>query len=237
MAEKLYIMPHQGLGDHILCSGIYRTLSRNYDLTVIPVFKKNHKALEKLLRDEKKIEVVSYGNWMPTMEPHRDFLKKIGYKILNLGGFAGGNIPNGLRFDAWFYQQAKVPFSARWDAFNYERDIQKENALFKKIVPSRGKYIFVHEDPSRGYTLDRHIIPKKFEIVSAEPALRRQYTPFDYYKILENAEEIHCIESSFGAFIESIKISSPKFAHRYARPEAKSDYRQEFTYKTDWKIL
>jgi len=230
-------MPHQGLGDHILCSGLYRAISKNYELCVIPVFQKNHLAVKKLLRDESNIKILSYGNWMPTIEPHRNFLEKFGYKILNLGGFAGGDIPKEMRFDNWFYEQAKIPFSERWDSFKYQRDTKKENALFKKLVSTQRKYIFVHEDPIRGYTLDRHYLPKNYEIVSADPRLGKTFTPFDYYEIIENAEQIHCIESSFGAFIESIQISGTKFAHRYARPEAKSDFRQEFTYKTTWNIL
>ena len=237
MVSRLYIMPHQGLGDHILCSGLYRAISENYDLCVIPVFQKNYLAVKKLLRDESNIQVISYGNWMPTMEAHRDFLEKVGYKILNLGGFAGGDIPKGMRFDNWFYEQANISFSARWDKFKYERDTRKESALFKKLVNKNRKYIFVHEDPIRGYTLDRKHLPNNYEIIFADPRLGKIFTPFDYYKIIENAEQIHCIESSFGAFIESIQIPGAKFAHRYARPEAKSDYRQEFTYKTKWHVI
>jgi hypothetical protein len=55
--------------------------------------------------------------------------------------------------------------------------------------------------------------------------------------IIENSFEIHCIESSFSAFIEMLDLSIPKFAHRYARPEAKNDFCHEYTYKSAWQIV
>jgi hypothetical protein len=55
--------------------------------------------------------------------------------------------------------------------------------------------------------------------------------------IIENAEEIHCIESSFSAYIDNLMLGNLKFAHRYARPEARDDFKHEFTYKAYWKIL
>ena len=75
-----------------------------------------------------------------------------------------------------------------------------------------------------------------FDII--EPLSNKsKFTVFNYIKILESAEQIHCIESSFAALIESIEIKANLFAHRYARPEAKNDYKHEFTYKKDWQIL
>ena len=237
MSSNVFIMPHQGLGDHIVCSALYRIIAYNNDLCVIPVFKKNYKAVKQLLADVDNIQVLTYQDWWPTIEPHRDLLEKLGFEILNLGGFREKGIQNGMRFDAWFYAQANVSFNERWDSFYLERNFEKEDLLFKKLVPSTGKYIFVHEDRHRGYTLDRTRLPKHINIVSANPNLAKKFTPFDYFKIIENAEQIHCIESSFAAFIESTQISIKKFAHRYARPEAKSDYQQEFTYRTDWEKL
>jgi hypothetical protein len=42
----------------------------------------------------------------------------------------------------------------------------------------------------------------------------------------------------FAAFVDSLpETTAKKFAHRYARPEAKSDYKHEFSYKCNWNIL
>ena len=68
------------------------------------------------------------------------------------------------------------------------------------------------------------------------PIEKNKFSFFDYLKIIENASEIHCIESSFAALIESLEYSIPKYAHRYARPEAKNDFRHEFTYRSNWHV-
>jgi hypothetical protein len=59
----------------------------------------------------------------------------------------------------------------------------------------------------------------------------------DYRLIIENALEIHCIESSFSVFVDNLLLDNLKVAHRYARPEARDDFKHEFTYMAQWKIL
>jgi hypothetical protein len=238
MASGLYIAPHQGLGDHILCSGLYRYLAKDYDLCVIPVIKRNYRAVKDLLKDVKNIQLVKFGEWFPTFEPHRDILKKLGFSSLNLGGFGVPNdIPSNFRFDEWFYSQANVPFVERWNSFYYERDEDKEEELFNLFALQDCSYAFVHEDATRNYLIDSSMIKAGLKIIKSDGNLAKKYTPFNYLKIIEGAKEIHCIESSFCAFIESLENETPKFAHRYARPEAKSDRRQEFTYKHNWTII
>jgi len=38
---------------------------------------------------------------------------------------------------------------------------------------------------------------------------------FHFYKILENAEQIHCMESSFRCLMESIKITKANYYHNF----------------------
>ena len=57
---------------------------------------------------------------------------------------------------------------------------------------------------------------------------------FDYLTILENAKEIHCIESSFLFLIDSFNFKGKLFNHRYARqyPENNTP-----TLRNKWNIL
>jgi len=96
--------------------------------------------------------------------------------------------------------------------------------------------LFLHEDIRRGYIIDRTKLPRNIKIV--EPLIDREhYLLVDYRLVLENAMQIHIIESSFSAFIESIGLDTPLYAHRYARPEALYRFNHEFTYRKDWTIL
>jgi len=236
--DTLFIMSHQGLGDHIISSGIYRKFSESYKLVVVPTLNRNHFAVSDLLKDVENIFVLPY-RYEPTIEFHRDFLSKFGVNVLNLGFFGSNSkvVPNNLRLDDWFYSQASMDLEERWNSFKYVRDYPKEDVLFKDIVGETHDYAFVHDDSKRDFKINENKISKNLKIIRPVPEMYRSYTPFHYLKIIENAKEIHCMESSFCAFIESMKIKVPKFAHRYSRPEALHNFGHQFTYKSEWKVF
>ena len=93
----------------------------------------------------------------------------------------------------------------------------------------------MHEDASRDFTIDRNLIGTDLPIVT--PDSESSFLLTNYAAVIENATEVHCIESSFSALVESLNPQGKKFAHRYARPEAKNDYRYEYTYKSEWSVF
>ena len=190
-----------------------------------------------MLKDVSNIQIVSYGSELMLLA-HRNLLQKCGYDVLNLGSY-GSNWLNdkNRRFDGNYYDQAGLSLECRWNSFRYVRNMEREEELFKILGCEVGKYIFVHDDVSRSFKIDENKLPSGLRIIRPDPKLAKKYRIFDYLKVIENASEIHCIESSFGAMIESLEIPLPKFAHRYARPEAIADRRLEFTYRTKWKVL
>ena len=238
--DRIFIMCHQGLGDHILCAGIYREYAKIYGLCVIPVTQKNYKTVCEMLKDVPNIKLIKYRSeiWNLRMLAHRSFLSKLGFKVLNLGTYGSKFFEDlSKKLDANYYDQAKLPLGIRWSSFYVERNLVREEELFNLLGCENEKYIFVHDDPSRGFILRQELIPSEYKIIKPDLKLIEKYSFFDYLKIIENASEIHCIESSFVALIESFEIQVPKFAHRYARPEAKNDPRHEFTYRSDWTIV
>lgn len=236
-SQGVFILPHQGLGDHILCAGIYREYAERFPHVVLPVKATYYRSVKKMLRDSENIQVLSYPR-ETLMKLHQDLLSHFGYEKLKLGGHGFGFFSEPTwRLDENFYYQAGIPLSRRWDSFFYQRDAEKENELYKLLGCSEQDYIFVHEDSTRGFTIRESSLPKNVRVVKPIPELASRYTIFDYLKIIENAKEIHCMESSFVAMIESFQIDVPKFAHRYARPEAKSNVVFEFTYKSPWTVL
>lgn len=236
------IFGHPGLGDHILCNGIYRNIAQKAKKCFIATRKDNRYQIHEMLSDLDNIKLLNYGNpvlFHSWTRKHIKYLRQReseGIKTLLLGDF-GENFLAGARFDQSFYRQAEIDFQKRWDSFYAPRNKTKENRLFKKLVTSTKPIIFMHEDKSRGFSVNLELIDNinSFQIV--RPLISKEFTIFDYRLIVERATQVHCIESSFAALIESMRIQGEKFAHRYARPEAKGDWRLEFTYKSDWKIL
>ncbi len=232
------ITPHQGLGDHLLCNGIYRHISARTNRVFITVKRNYHNELSNMLSDLSNISLIkmpNYKSWKTTRILQL-FAKIIGVKVVGLGSYGSGFFPQGVRFDNNFYNQAGVDFNNRWDAFGVPRNPERESQLFKLLGCQKGKYIFLHEDSSRNFVINREYLPDDIDIISPLPN-KENYFLVDYRLVIEQAFQVHVIESSFAAFIESIPTDMPLFAHRYARHHALHDFRHEFTYKKSWKIL
>ena len=84
--------------------------------------------------------------------------------------------------------------------------------------------------------IDRKRFDSKLKVV--EPVKgSSQFSLFDYRRVLEEASDLHGIDSPFAAFAEIIDLSQKLYAHRYARGHALYDFRHEFTYRSNWKVL
>jgi hypothetical protein len=200
-----------------------------------------------MLNDISNIEVISYDsnsklesweNWYFFLESHEKFLMRLGYESLNLGSFSSNFLTSGdLKFDEEFYRQAGLPFESRWTAGRVSRNLKREQELFDYFRAGAEPYVFLHEDKNRDYRIDRGYLPKATRVIQPLTELMNRYCISDYLQIIEKADEIHCIESSFCALIETYMLDIPKFAHRYSRPEAQGSRQLEFTYKSKWIVL
>ena len=231
------VLAQQGLGDHIVCNGLYRTLLDDYSYCVLPVQRRYYREISSMFRDEPRIRVYPVPNhYCQDFFHHLEVVFKKNYKIVKLGSFGDNFMANrSLRLDASYYQQASIDFENRWKRFHFPRENEKEQAILAKLAPSGTPYIFLHEDTSRDFTIDRNLIITDLPIVT--PDSKSSFLLTNYAAVIENAYEVHCIESSFSALVESLNPPVRKFAHRYARPEAKNDYRYEYTYKSDWSVF
>lgn len=200
----MYIYHHLGLGDHIICNGLVRELSKKLEVDMyIPCKKHNFESVEYMYRDSDRITVVAVAN---DREANALCKNKEHIKI----GFSHAvlieNNKIGRSFDETFYNIANIPFEKRWDSFHMKRDRPAEKKLYKKLNPENKKYVFVHDDPSRDINID-YDFDGKFVI---RPDKSYSNVIFHYAKIIENADEIHCIDSSFKSFADSLDLSSKK---------------------------
>jgi hypothetical protein len=234
----IVITPHQGLGDHILCNAIYREYSKNYNRVFITIKQNYRRELSAMLKDISNITFLVMPNrrsWTSTRIIQFS-ARLFRIKVLGLGSYGINFFPPNIRFDNNFYDQACLPFILRWDSFKVNRDMEKENYLYQLLGCEKADYIFLHEDISRNFIIDRNKIPKNINII--EPNMNmNEFNLVDYSKVIENAKEIHVIESSFAAYIESLPLDIPIYAHRYSRGHALNDFRHEFTYRKPWVIF
>jgi len=234
----IVITPHQGLGDHLICNAIYREYSKNYNRVFITIKQKYRRELSIMLKDISNITFLVMPNrrsWTTTRIIQL-FARLFRVKVLGLGSYGINFFPPNTRFDNNFYDQAGLAFTLRWDLFRVNRNHEKENYLYQLLGCKEADYIFLHEDISRNFIIDRSKIPKNINIIEPKMDLNN-FNLVDYSKVIENAKEIHVIESSFAAYIESLPLDIPIYAHRYSRGHALNDFRHEFTYRKPWVIF
>lgn len=210
-----YILPHLGMGDYIVCNGLIRNLIKRNPKGEFILFTSSKlvNSIKFMFRD---ISNLSYSI-IPPVEFNRNYiLPYIKHKDYHLIIIGYDDLDKSMSSDKSFYHQFGLNFEKRWTDFYVERDLKREKEFFNKFDLISREYIFIHDDPSRNQIVDKNIIKNKnLKIIEAKKGLTSNI--FDYCYIIENAAEIHCIESSFLFLSDSIPTNGKLFSHRYAR--------------------
>lgn len=214
---------HLGLGDHIICNGLIRDLAVKHGRVFTFVKPHNYTSVAAMYdgspvnlivaTDEQAMDLLS---WMAPQG-----FKFIGHHKLN----------RSIGFDRSFYEIAGIAFERRWDAFMVTRNHAREiNLMGKLILPD--EYVFVHDDPERGYKIDLTQVPR-LPVVRATRNMTDNI--LDWIGVIQHAKSVHCIESSFAFLIDSLKtVPKELVLHRYAR---QLDTATTPTYKLPWRII
>jgi hypothetical protein len=207
--NRTYIYHHLGLGDHIICNGLVRNICKNPGNYFL--FSKTHNtpSVEFMFRDLKNLKVINVKDdyEIPNiLKLKPGSLIKIGHE----------NLPfvknfNKCTWDEAFYLQLGVEFKERWESFYFEPNETKEDDLFKKLNPNDEPYCLIHNKDSSG--VDR-IDYSKINNDLMKVVVEKSDTIFDYKKLIENATEIHCVDSSFKHLVESLNTSATLFYHK-----------------------
>jgi hypothetical protein len=222
-----YIYHHLGLGDHIVCNGMVRSLIKSNEKYTIFVKSHNYDTIKFMYRDIDNLDYMIGDDLFVV-----DFLNKnkISMNNLLIGGFM--NFTNSKSFDESFYLQNNIPFENRWEKFKVIRDYESEIVLFKKFNVTEKNYIFIHDDERYPINTDKINNPNNLPIVKCVKGLTDNI--FDFCYLIENASQCHTIESSLQFMIDSLYLNSENYVHRYCRPLPEWEKPQ---YKTVKKII
>ncbi len=113
------------------------------------------------------------------------------------------------------FEIAEVPMN-EYRNLVYNRNTDRENELYKKVVAQNDSYKLVHRLSDYGAHIDVGGNCIYFDKVE-------DYTIFDWRKVIENATEIHCIDSSLLNFVDSIETTAKLFYHITDKVPLKAD--------------
>lgn len=208
-----YIHHHLGLGDHIICNGMVRNFCKRYDNVVLFCYTHYLDNISYMYRDLDNLEIFNFDTedeaviFTERNSAVKNNLIKPGFNNLD-------SCLDRMTFDEAFYHLAGLDFQIRFDDFHFERDLEKENEVCETLNPDGEKYIFVLDDAKRGYNIDMSKVTDEYKIITNDFRFRM----FDFIKLLENAEEIHTMQTGFLDLINSYKMDKPKIhRHNYVR--------------------
>jgi hypothetical protein len=201
--NEIYLYHHLGLGDHISCHGIVRSYCERFDKVYLFVKENNYKNVSYMFND---IENINY------LIGDDDFAKNylIDNKIHN-SKIIGFNLSNHENLEVQFYKMAGLTIDSKWSKFHVNRNTEKEKEIFNLNGLEEGNYIFLHKG---NYDIREEYLSDGLKIV--EP---NDHGLFDWMYVIENAKEIHCIDSSFICLIDCMNLIDDikLYNHRYVR--------------------
>ena len=216
-SNEIVVHHHLGLGDHLDCNGMIRVIASHPAYSKVYIFSKIHhfEMINYMYRDNEKINVVPINPDDEYGEVDR-FMKKNPYRKIFIVGheYYDPMLEKSKNLNCWqqFYMQAGIPTEDRWNQFYFKRDEAEEQRVFKKLNPTAEPYIFLHDDPDRGFIIDRDKVnPKGIKIIENDTS----ESIFHYVKIIKNAKEVHCMESSFKSLVELIRNSGDLYFHDF----------------------
>jgi len=231
------LLNHMGIGDAIMLNGMVRHFAE--DDKVVVVAKNCHEILMRFMYRDlgDQIDFI----FVETTQPQHVWQKVWQYH--NKCGNHSRIIPlstYGMDDNTWanwtqtegmsnwsevVYNQAGVPHEYMRTKFKLIREPERE------LKPPEKPYIFVHDDPERGRVINVDTEFDVFKPHSKVTNLKEEYFEsnvpniFDYISIIENAKEVHCMNSSYNWFIELMKLGKKEtnffhttVAHKYYKP-------------------
>tara|TARA_Y100000385_G_C12976929_1_gene586588 strand:+ start:254 stop:943 length:690 start_codon:yes stop_codon:yes gene_type:complete len=224
MSNTVYVYHHLGLGDHMICNGLVRRLAENIpdDITLV-VKNRNFNNVSRMYSDAPKIKffpVEEDSQFTDFCNTHRiwDQVIKIGFESCRMG-----------EFDKSFYDCVGMPFHHRWDSWGLKRDYDQEAKVAAELN-IQGDYIFVHNTSSE----ESYDIQIESNLPQIKPQkLESEKSIFDWLGVIENAKEVHCVDSSFIHMIDSYGFSNKKVYHNIRLALSKSGV--GFTLRQDWQ--
>jgi hypothetical protein len=134
---------------------------------------------------------------------------------------------NYTEYPDYLYSDVNINKKFQYTKFKIPRNFETENILYNKLINLIGKkYIIIIDDEKRNFLIKDKYISKKIPIfkigLNSNNELDqlnsiKDINMFNYIKILENAYEIHTIDTSLLLLIDILPINNDTYRHVYAK--------------------
>ena len=209
--QEIILYPHLGLGDMIICNGLVNKLSNFFSKINLVVDSKFTNQAKYLYKNKPSIEIISEA---PVEVNNLDdyvvsYALKKNLKILRVS-----QMNTGKPFYHEFYKSVGLPYKISYKEFKMPEDKDLQDELKTHLISVYNadpkNYSVVHRDSSnKSYELK--IKSRNMIFVEEKSDLFKNI--FLYKKIIEEASEIHCINSSFLHLVDRVDTKAKLYYH------------------------
>ena len=242
----LFIIPHLELGDNLIINGMIRYYLENNNVILVckqnyleqlnemykDVLDVNNKCILKLYPIKGgTIENLNIFNEVPIDKEIIYYFNNNNIKLLIFNNHKPNYnqyphiIPQ--TYPTFFYTNFNLNPNIQYTKFKINRDLEKEDNLYQKLINIIGNnYIVIIDDEKRKLLINNKYINSNLPIfkigLNSNNTIKelnniKDKNIFNYIKILENATEIHSIDSSILLLIDMLPIKGNIYVHSYVR--------------------
>ncbi len=238
VTDKIYVPHHLGMGDAIICNGLIRYLLQLNQVVYIPVLSIFEQSVRFMYRDiqEGRVRFIvvppSDNQYNYIFSEVRKFLKDIhqfnvGFALNRNGIYQ--NLTKKYGLSGVYYQALNLSSDLQYSYYQCDRDLERQEKLYNHLVGDCGQYVFFHDDKQRQLVIQNFNCP--YKIIQPDPVYTNNI--FDYSKIIENAKQLHMIDSCFALLADHLDIQNiaVKNIYKYMRPQqlvAQTKYINDF---------
>lgn len=222
------VLGHLGLGDQLITFPIVAALAAKGRRPVVTARRAHESTMRglyaRIADDVDFLWVDDDADVSPRFgaDPERlQSVANMGYDVLLLGLHAERTHAPNAAFWTVFYEQANAisPASAKpmFRALAGPRDPARE----AQVAHGPGRaYAVVHEDPSRGISLDRSVVDPALEVVTVPGRWGGERNLLDFCGLIEGAAEFHGFDSCYAWLVELMDLRGPKrYMHVYVKDD------------------
>jgi hypothetical protein len=147
------------------------------------------------------------------------------------------NLPSNTIFPRVFYGMIGVPYEKRYTYQKIPRDFEAEKILFDKLKINKPYAFVVNDSRSSKFKFE---IQTNLQIINPlEFNFWKNTLIYDWQLVIENAKEIHTVNTSWFHLARTLKLNIPKFYYSVRKVEM-CEQNEEFVnddFDKGWKIM
>ena len=213
--QQLFFVGAMSLGDSIVLNAIVHRIAEQADVLYLPVRAEYFDTLNCLYQDYNNIIVVAFD--FPAQEDEFiknnnlvrlkiDALTRTPIFIPNLNGYVTATV----NWDRQIYEFFDIPYSARYREFKFPKHVEGADELYDRLTEGEENYCLFNQQTG-AHPAGVHIGLNDFRVGNNFPPMKIieinsniTSNMLQYVKLIENAKEIHTVNTSFYWLVDSL---------------------------------